>query len=340
MNKQTQPKQQMSSMQLIESNPLLSWLPMLGVVRDHLTTYLSFGAIFACGLLLLTFGTFQSLRTFSVKLICYLAACLMLALASFLLAFELANTVLCIPLAICLHFFFLCNFTWALVIAVNFYLMIVRRTADCERFEKWYHVIAWLPPSVIVIGTGAAQLYGGIGVRQLVTGDQIFTACYIRSADAVFFALMLPGVIVVTVNSVLFYFVAKEIHDTTASGPAASTVDSNNKKVRRRHFRVYASIFVSVGLPWIVGFAAYFAPKLDDYVASPSTVSPGGVVVGELLSLLFNIAVPLQGLLLFESYCVNAKVAGKWSHLLGTVIPFFKRWEKLGVTKSKSSLRP
>jgi hypothetical protein len=61
--------------------------------------------------------------------------------------------------------------------------------------------------------------------------------------------------------------------------------------------------------------------------------------VGEILSLLFNVAVPLQGLLLFESYCCNAKVAGKWSHLLGTVIPFFKRWEKLGVTKSKGSLR-
>jgi hypothetical protein len=325
---------------LIASNPTLSWLPMLRVVSEYLSLILSLAAILACGLLLLTFGTFHSLRTFSVKLICFLAASLMLALASYLLAFELANTPLCVPLAIALHLFFLCTFTWSLVVAINFYLMIVRRTADCERFEKWYHVVAWLPPAIIVIGTGAAQQYGGIGVTRLVTGDSLFTACYIRSADAVFFGLMMPGVIVVTINAVLFYFVAKEIHDAMASAPAAAAaVDSNNKKVRRRHFRVYASIFVSVGLPWVIGFAAYFAPKLADFAASPSTVPPAGVVVGEILSLLFNVAVPLQGLLLFESYCCNAKVAGKWSHLLGTVIPFFKRWEKLGVSKSKGSLR-
>lgn len=312
-------------MSLVSQNPTLAWLEDLAVARDYISTVLSLLAIAACGALLLTFGVFRSLRTFVVKLVCYLALCIMVALGSYLLAFELANTPLCIPLAVLVHFSFLCNFSWALCIAVNFYLMIVQRSADCERFERWYHLVAWLPPAIIVIGTGAAELYGGLGSVMLVTGEERFTVCYIRSIDAVFFGLTLPGVIVVTLNATLFFFVAREIRATMRSNnEAAGTAGTAGK--RRRHFRVYTSIFVSVGLPWVIGFMSYFAPKLDDYRRAPNDVSEAGVIVGELLSLLFNIAVPLQGLLLFESYCLNGKVLDKWSQLLGTCVPCVKRF--------------
>jgi hypothetical protein len=327
-------------MNVITGDPSLSWLPTLAVASDYMAGILSLLSIAAIGVLLVTFAAFATLRTFAVKLISYLSVSIGLALICFLLTFELADTPLCIPLAIGVHASFLANFTWSLVIGVNFYLMIVRRKPNCERFERYYHAFAWLTPIVFVIGVGAAGLYGGIGRVLLVTGEQRFTACYITSETATFFALTLPGVIVVTVNIVLFVFITREIHGSLAADaplPAHAAVPSvvGAKRRKRRAFRVYSSIFVSVGLPWVVGFVAYFFPSTSDYVRSPTEVSPAAVIIKALLNLLFNIAVPMQGVLLFESYCLNKRVAGKWAAVLGRCMPCFRRFEHWGTQPNK-----
>jgi hypothetical protein len=329
-------------MNVITGDPTLSWLPTLALASDYMAGILSLLSIAAIGVLLLTFGAFATLRTFAVKLISYLSISIGLALICFLLTFELANTPLCIPLAIGVHASFLANFTWSLVIGVNFYLMIVRRKTNCDRFERYYHAFAWLTPIVFVIGVGAAGLYGPIGRVPLVNGEEIFTACYITSETAVFFALTLPGVIVVTINIVLFVFIMREIHgslaaDANGAAPAHAAVPSvvGAKRRKRRAFRVYSSIFVSVGLPWVVAFIAYFFPTTTDYVRNPTEVAPAAVIIKGLLNLLYNIAVPMQGVLLFESYCFNKRVAGKWAAVLGHCVPWFRRFEHWGTQPNK-----
>ena len=78
----------------MEDDPL-SWLRSLAAAIDVIVTVLSIISIVACFALLLTFGTFRSLRTFAIKLICFLALCIMLALAFLLMTFEVSSCLLC-----------------------------------------------------------------------------------------------------------------------------------------------------------------------------------------------------------------------------------------------------
>lgn len=326
----------------ITGDPQLAWLLPLSEASSYMSGILSLLSIAAVGVLLLTFAAFSSLRTFAVRLICNLAVCIMLALICYLLTYELANTALCVPLAIGVHLFFLANFSWSLVIGVNFYLMIVRRKTNCDQYERYYHAFAWLLPLLFVVAVGAAGLYGGVSKVTLANNETVFSACYITSESVVFFALTLPGVFVTTANIVLFIFITREIHGSlTADSPAdagavavPAPVVGAKRRRKRRAFRVYSSIFFSIGLPWVVGFVAYFFPSTSDFGENPGGVARVAVIIDGLLNLLFNIAVPMQGILLFESYCVNKKVAGKWAAVLGHCVPWFRRFEHLGTAQS------
>ena len=128
-----------------------------------------------------------------------------------------------------------------------------------------------------------------------------YSACYIDNPIATFYALLLPGIACVVFNSVLFVFITKEIRDTLQSD-AQAVQKSMQKRQRRRAFRVYMSIFVSIGLAWSLGFIGSFLPSNADRFLQNPPPSDAAVVFGEIVNLLFNIAVPLQGFLLFESY--------------------------------------
>lgn len=74
-------------------------------------------------------------------------------------------------------------------------------------------------------------------------------SCYIlpnHDNIPVFISFFLPGLIIVSANGVIFFFIAREIHDTLKSAPVA------DKKEKSRELKVYISIFVSIGLSWIL----------------------------------------------------------------------------------------
>ena len=110
----------------------------------------------------------------------------------------------------------------------------------------------------------------------LAASSEYVVACYIESSAAIFYALTLPGIAIVAFNFVMFVFVAKEIRDTLQSDPSGS---SPQKRQRRRAFRVYSSIFISIGLPWIVAFIGSFLPRNADRF-SEDPPSNGLVVSG------------------------------------------------------------
>lgn len=204
-----------------------------------------------------------------------------------------------------LHYFFLSSFFWTFCVAFNFYQMIVRRNRDAEALEKFYHAVSWGVPLIVVVLVVAEESYANRGGY-----------CYVLGALPIFLSFFLPGLIVVSANAVIFFFIAREIHDTLKSAPTA------DRKEKSKEFKVYFSIFVSIGLSWILGFI--MALIQDDL----------GAVV---FLVLYSILTPLQGFLIFLSYCLNAKVAGKWAGLFGRVIPYFKRYENLGSSSATST---
>jgi len=249
-----------------------------------------------------TFVVFSSIRTYPIKLICYLCICIMLGFGAFIAADKdpiPQNYGACFAMALLVHFFFIANFLWTFCIAFNFYQMIVRRNRESQLLEKWYHLVCWGIPSGLVLGVGAAEEYGAI-----TNGDN--AQCWITDDLARFLTFFIPGLVIISSNGILFFFIGREIHETLAGAPKSDQRD------RKKEFRVYLSIYVSIGLSWVFGYLMFLVPQ---------------DVVITIFLILFTITTPLQGFFIFLFYCVNKKVAAKWAGLFGYCIPWCKQLE-------------
>jgi len=279
-------------------------LELLNDALNYITDVLLAFSLFGCVATVATFLIFNEMRTYPIKLIIYLCVSIFFAQLFFYLSFYLYNNIMCIACAMILHYFFLASFFWTFCVAFNFYQMIVRRNRDAETLEKIYHLVSWLVPLFVVVIVVAMESYANRGGY-----------CYMLPGLPIFLSFFLPGLIIVSANAVIFFFIAREIHDTLKSAPKA------DKKEKSKEFRVYFSIFVSIGLSWILGFVMTF---LDG-------------VARIIFLILYSVLTPLQGFLIFLSYCLNAKVGSKWAGLIGVVIPWFRRYENLGASSATST---
>lgn len=242
------------------------------------------------------FGEGGKVRTYPIKLIMYLCTSLVIAFLFFLLSgmpVIVLNPGACFFSALMVHYSFMANFCWTFCIAFNFYRMIVAQDRDTRSYEKWYHLASWGTPAVLVIIVGSLQHYGRLTTAFF---------CYIDHPNAVLIAFFVPGLLIVSANTILFVFVAREIRETLKG---AADIRGGDKKDLRRQLRVYISIVFSIGLSWIFGF-------LSLLFSAPETV-----VVQAIFDILFNIFTPLQGFFLFGSYCLNEKIFKKWAHFMG-----------------------
>jgi len=194
-----------------------------------------------------------------------------------------------------IHYCFLSNFFWCSNIAFNFYEMIVRRNPDTASFEKFYHFFGWGLPCLSVLGVAIAGEYGS------TPGS---TVCYIKNSLAIFLGFFLPGLILVSINAVLFFFVASEIHGTLRHAP-----NDKESKHKAKEFRVLMSIFVTVGLSWIFGFLTAVVDAFDVTILS------------DIFLTMFSISAPLQGVFIFIAYCLNKKVKTRWMNLFAKCFP-------------------
>lgn len=285
-------------------------LDYFNIVLGYIVMFLLVLSVIGAGLTIITFTIFSNIRTYPIKLIMYLCWCIIMSNTSFLFAFEdifYDNEYVCYVTGMAVHYFYLANFCWTLCIAFNFYQMIVKRNRESEKMEKWYHLFCWGFPLGCLGWVSAFLEYGDRG-----------GVCYITSPIFVFVFFFMPGLIIVSTNVVLFFFVAREIHETLATAP------TSDKNERRKEFRVYISIFVSIGLSWIFGFLMVLFPT---------------IVIRLFFLILFSITTPMQGFLIFLFYCVNAKVFGKWAGLFSRCLPFCTQWENLDSRSGTSSGR-
>ena len=80
-------------------------------------------------------------------------------------------------------------------------------------------------------------------------------SCYIVGQFPAFFSFLVPCLIVVVCNSVLFFFVSREIRSTLAAAP------KTDNKTFSKEFKVYLSIFFSIGLTWFFAFLVLLVPN-------------------------------------------------------------------------------
>jgi len=273
------------------TNSLNLFNTVVGIVSNILLGLSVLCALFT----IITFTLFPRIRTYPIKLILFLCVTIVVGYGVFPFNSMFAQwPEVCNIVGAIIHYFFLSNFFWCANIAFNFYEMIVRRNPETAAFEKFYHFFGWGLPCIAVIGVAAAGKYGsyspGVG------------NCYINDALSVFLGFFLPGIILVSINSVLFFFVASEIHGTLRHAP-----NDKEQKHRAKELRVLMSIFVTVGLSWIFGFI--------------TSIFSSVFVVCQIFLVIFTITAPLQGFFIFVAYCLNKKVKTKWMGLFATCFP-------------------
>jgi len=258
-------------------------------------------------LTILTFSIFGDIRTYPIKLIMFLCSCIAAGYTFFFFAFYsfIVDTWLCWAFSMLTHYFLLADFGWSFCIAFNFYQMIVRRNRESETLEKKYHIGCWLAPLVVVIIVAAVRAEGRIGTQ----------VCWISNSVARFVGFFIPGLVIVSANAILFFFIGREIRETLAGAP------KTDRKEKRKEFRVYISIFISISLTWIFGYLMFLIPVN---------------IVQTIFLVLFSFSTPLQGFLIFGAYCINSKVAGKWAGLFGKCIPYCRKWEEIASSTTSS----
>jgi len=282
-------------------------------VLNQMTNYLLAISIAGALLSLITFCMFKDIRTYPIKLICYLCVCIIIGYTAFIAADKgeiPKNHGACIACAVFVHYFLVANFCWTFCIAFNFYQMIVRRNRESQLLEKWYHLFSWGLPMGLMIGVAASSNYGPVGGR----GSD--ATCWITDDLARFLTFFIPGLIIISSNGILFFFIGREIHETLAGAPKS---DQRDKK---KEFRVYISIYISIGLSWMFGYLMFLVPQ---------------EIVITIFLILFTVFTPLQGFFIFLFYCINKKVAGKWAGLFGICLPFCKQIEENFGSSTKNS---
>jgi len=271
------------------------WDAQIRYYVNQIITYLLILSIVGAALTILTFVVFRNIRTYAIKLIMYLCVCIVIAYIGVDIQ-DLDGVTqhrwLCIIVAFTTHYFLLADFCWTFCIAFNFFQMIVKKNRDYQLLEKWYHLGAWGVPAVIVLVVGLCFKYGKIpaGCSNAV--------CYITDENTTFGAFFVPGIIIITVNIILFFLIYREIQETLAGAPKTDQRD------RRQEFRVYLSIFVSIGISWVFGYIEASVPQIEIQI---------------IFFIIFSFVTPAQGILIFLSQCVNAKVATKWAQLFGKI---------------------
>jgi hypothetical protein len=352
-------------------------------VLNIIVAVLLWASVLGALLTILTFTMFGELRTFPVRLIMYLCACIAAGYSAFFfLSYSfVVPTYWCWSVAIITHYFFLANFAWCLCVAFNFYQMIgmavyftfapklsisplVRRNRDAENLEKWYMIGSWLGPALIVLITAALGLYGRINGAAYafhclhssscpvaasdcsgfsLLSDHFLCRCYIASEIPRFVTFFVPGLLCNAASAILFFFVAREISETFKGATGSERRD------QKAEFRVYLSIFISIGLTWIFGYLLFLITQpIVQKVRCPFPFPPPLSALTECASypflvqimlVLFAFSVPLQGVFIFISYCLRAKPLGRWAGFFSVCIPCCARWDDTGSTTYNSQSR-
>ena len=150
------------------------------------------------------------------------------------------------------------------------------------------------------------------------------------SGLAVFLAFFLPGLIIVSANAVIFFFIAREVrlslpvstpirfttHLPQLQNPTKARSERNSECTSRFSFQsVYRG---SSGSSWCCSMME-LSSKSSSWLSSR-------------WQLHFRFLKPLttQGYLIYASYCLNAKVFARWAGFLGKFIPYFRRFEHMG----------
>ena len=219
-------------------------------------------SVVGCALVLLTYGLFKSLRTLPSLILMNLVTAILANNLLFIIGGPITEAFpsieLCTTVAVILHFFFLAQFTWMVLMsfqmARTFYQ--ARKLISTEKTKPIFvafFIIGWSIPLLITTVSIFVDFTTDSLVSYGVLSDGRLGSCWINHAESAIVAFIVPLVLTMIINLTLFIVV------TVLLCLAARSSTKVDKKQNLTYFRVNAAVFSVTGLTWIFGFIALLA---------------------------------------------------------------------------------
>ncbi|XP_064399443.1 uncharacterized protein LOC135345926 [Halichondria panicea] len=221
-------------------------------------------SVIGSAIVLLTYGIFKSLRTLPSLILMNVSAAILLNNLFIIIGGPVTqafpNIELCKSVAICLHFFFLSQFSWMTIMSFQMartFYQATKMKLDSKYKQKVvfgvYFVVGWSLPLAITVTSILVDFTTEDLVLYGVLKDGRLGSCWINHLESAIVAFIVPLVISLVVNMVLFLVV------TTYLCLAARSSSKLDKKHNLPFFRVNAAVFSVTGLTWVFGFIALLA---------------------------------------------------------------------------------
>ncbi|XP_060067168.1 uncharacterized protein LOC132547430 [Ylistrum balloti] len=242
-------------------------------------------SILALCLGLIIYACFPKLQNIPGKNLICLMASLLAAQMLFISAPIAIDIVhLCTLLAIVMHYTYLAAFFWMNIMAVDIFLTFSRsfaksRTDNLNHFVS-YSLYCWLTPAVIVC---VAMIFDFTPIETDSKPKYGVVVCWISNSYALLYFFLVPLLVLVSVNMVLFLFTARAIYVSDKS------TSSILKKQQTCKLLIYLKLSTVMGFTWAFACVATFTNLPPFWY----------------LFIIFN---ALQGVLIFLSFVCSKKV--------------------------------
>lgn len=274
-------------------------------VRSKLTakailTYVCIGCSCVCLVLtILTYVLFKSLRSLAGKNNVCLCSSLLLAQIILLITYNYTTQgVLCKAFGILTHYSWLCMFSWSFVCCFHMFKVFTAKTrasfAATQRSQAHIflaNVAFTFTVPALIVGIVVAHSYFSSESGQRTIGYGTFR-CYLDSVTLVGVAMLLPLVVVVVSNILLFGITIFKIN-SIRSLQTSDTIPKNNM----RNFYIYLKLSSLTGSFW-------------------SVVAVDAFIGFEPLTYVYIVLNGLQGVFIFVSYVCNKRVFDMYRSLL------------------------
>ncbi|XP_004364872.1 hypothetical protein CAOG_00001 [Capsaspora owczarzaki ATCC 30864] len=269
-----------------------------GEALEYLTYIGCAVTIVGCLITIVTFLVFRSLRKVPIKLLLILCGSIVLVQLFFILSTSLAGTASnagCIALGVLFHYVLLLQFFSSFVHGLHLFRSIATTelsTSLDRSFRQYVRVIVLAPALLMCVYIAIFAAATG-GDLDGVYGDMFDDGriCFIPSAVGAICSLAVPVLLIIAVNFVIFFKIARiMVHANKLFDGAYA-----------HNAKVFAGMTALLGLSWGLGLLVMVSDSQSVFVW------------------LFVICNGLQGVILAFVYCTSDQVKGAYRELLSTL---------------------
>ncbi|GAB6020585.1 hypothetical protein CHUAL_003264 [Chamberlinius hualienensis] len=268
---------------------------------------------------LLAFTLVPSLRNLQGKDLVSLCSALIVAYITFIISKfrDLFSDEMCVVVGVLLYYSFVASFFWMNTIAFDVWRTLCQATSELrvssgQQWKKFifYSAYSWLGSAAVV--ASAIIVENSSYIPEIYKPSFGLTHCWFSNRRALLIFFVIPVIVLVIINVLLFSMSANIIATTTRN----SAILHPNSKARR-NFQIYLRLALVMGLTWISGIVA-------------------GLADWEPLWYVFVILNALQGLFIFLSFTCTRKVR---NHLINKLCCSRNRGLYFSSAKGDKSLK-